>query len=291
MIELKRSVSGHALLDFWRRYRKNRAAILGFVGVALALFIAVCAHVVYPYDPFSMRLHEAGQSYVTPSLEHIMGTDQFGRDVFGRTLYGIRTSLLVGASAALISALLGISLGAIAGYKGGITDEIIMRVVDASLTIPTFFLALVIVAMFGSSISFVALVIGFTMWPSTSRLIRAEFLLFKEQTFVESARAVGCGDAHIIFREILPNAIFPAVVNLSLQIAMAILDEVSLSFLGLGDPNQISLGMMLNEAMPSFRRAWWLGVFPGLVISALVISFNLVGDGINDALNPHLKER
>lgn len=263
--------------------------MVGLVGAIVIAMIAVNANVVYPHNPFEMNLY--GATYEVPSFSHIMGTDGYGRDVFGRVVFGLRTSLFVAIVSALMSATAGLAVGAIAGYRGGAIDDISMRLVDAILTIPAFILALLIVATFGANIYLVTFVIAFTMWPTTARLIRAEFLSLKEQSFVESAVAIGCGEAHIIFREILPNAIFPAVINLSLQMAAAILTESGLSFLGLGDPNQISLGTLLNEAMPGFRRAWWLAVFPGLAISLMVISFNLIGDGVNDAFNPHLKER
>jgi peptide/nickel transport system permease protein len=200
-------------------------------------------------------------------------------------------SLFIGFVSASISAIVGIALGAIAGFYGGKIDNIIMSIVDIFLTLPTFFLILSIAFIFGASIWNVMVIIGLTIWPSTARMIRAEFLSLKEREFVKAARVVGAGDMHILLHEVLPNAIFVAIVNTTLQVAGAVMTEASLSFLGVGDPNSVSWGWMLNDAMKTFRVAWWLSLFPGLAISITVIAFNLVGDGLNDALNPHLKER
>jgi peptide/nickel transport system permease protein len=252
--------------------------------------IATLAPVISPFDPTEMHLIP-GLVFIAPNSVHLMGTDEFGRDVLSRIMWGGRVSLMVGLVSAAISTLLGLGVGSVGGYYGGKIDNVLMRVVDVFLTIPTFFLILTIVAIFGSSLSNVMIVIGLTSWPSTARLIRAEFLSFKEKEFVQAAKSIGAGDSHIMFREIMPNAIFPAIVNATLQIGSAILLESSLSFLGLGDPNHVSWGFMLNDALSAFMRAWWLSFFPGVMITTVVIAFNLVGDGLNDALNPFLKER
>lgn len=251
----------------------------------------ILAPYISPYNPFEMHIQDFTRVYLPPDSLHLMGTDQYGRDVLSRIIWGARVSLMVGLAAATISAVVGMSLGAIAGYYAGRVDNAIMRFVDMFLTIPTFFLILTIVAIFGGSLKNVMLVIGLTIWPSTARLMRAEFLSFREKEFVQAARSIGAGDRHIMFREIAPNAIFPAVVNGSLQVGSAILTESALSFLGLGDPNNVSWGFMLNDALGSFLRAWWMSVFPGVMITLVVIAFNLIGDGLNDALNPYLKER
>jgi len=284
-------IQAKALVEYWGRYRKNRAAVFGLSMVIAFALIALLAPLLAQYSPFEMHLQDFTRIYLSPDEQYLMGTDQFGRDVFSRIIWGARVSLFVGFVSAGISAAVGVSLGSIAGYYGGIVDNAVMRFVDMFLTIPQFFLILTIVAIFGSSLWNVMVVIGLTIWPSTARLIRAEFLSFKEKEFVQAARSVGAGDRHLMFKEIAPNAIFPAVVNGSLQVGSAILTESALSFLGLGDPNQVSWGYMLNDAMGSFIRAWWMSVFPGLMISLVVISFNLLGDGLNDALNPYLKER
>jgi peptide/nickel transport system permease protein len=291
--KVKRSlrIQAKALLEFWQRYRKNRAAVFGLSMVIAFALIAFLAALLAPYSPYEMHLQDFARIYLSPNEQYLMGTDQYGRDVFSRIIWGARVSLFVGFVSAGISAAVGVSLGSIAGYYGGTVDNAIMRFVDMFLTIPQFFLILTIVAIFGSSLWNVMIVIGLTIWPSTARLIRAEFLSFKEKEFVLAARSIGAGDRHLMFKEIAPNAIFPAVVNGSLQVGSAILTESALSFLGLGDPNQVSWGYMLNDAMGSFIRAWWMSVFPGAMISLVVISFNLLGDGLNDALNPYLKER
>ena len=290
---LRRSLKHQAksFSEFWRRFRRNRAAVLGLSIVIAFSSIAILAPVISPYNPFDIHIQDFTQVYLPPDNLHPMGTDQFGRDVLSRIIWGARVSLMVGLAAAAISAVVGMTLGAVAGYYAGRVDNAIMRFVDMFLTIPTFFLILTIVAIFGGSLRNVMLVIGLTIWPSTARLMRAEFLSFREKEFVQAARSIGAGDRHIMFREIAPNAIFPAIVNGSLQVGSAILTESALSFLGLGDPNNVSWGFMLNDALGSFLRAWWLSVFPGIMITLIVIAFNLIGDGLNDALNPFLKER
>ena len=200
-------------------------------------------------------------------------------------------SLLVGFLAATVAGLVGITLGSVAGYKGGRLDHLLMRATDVMLTLPTFFLILMIALFFGPSIFNIVFIIGLTSWPTTARLVRAEFLSFRERDFTTAARAVGMSDLRIMFLEILPNAIYPAIVDITLLIAGAIITEASLSFLGVGDANVVSWGWMLQESMRVFRRAPWTTIAPGLTITATVVALNLLGDGLNDALNPHLKER
>lgn len=273
---------------FWKRYKRSRAAVTGIIVIGFLTVIAIFAPLVATHDPFDMNF---ANTYRSPALSYPMGTDHFGRDVFSRVVWGTRITLLVGVSAALISALLGICIGSVSGYFVGKIDIVLMRVVDMFLVMPTFFLVLLIVAMFGRSVWFIILAIAFTSWPSSARLLRAEFLSLREREFVEAARVTGASNFHIIFREILPNAIFPVVVMFGYNIASAILAEAAISFLGLGDPNTITWGWLLNDALQVFRRAWWLAVFPGAGISLTVISFNLIGDGLNDALNPRLRQR
>lgn len=198
--------------------------------------------------------------------------------------------MLVGFTAALISALLGTVLGGVAGYVGGWVESCVMRLVDFMLSLPTFFLVLLIVTFFGGGIATVTLFIGLTIWPNGARLVRSQFLTIREQEYVKAARMAGASNFTIIFKEILPNAIFPLIVDSSLRIATAILAEAALSFLGAGDPSQLSLGWMLNEAIPTFQTAWWTGVFPGLVLSFILVSFNLIADGLNDALNVRMTQ-
>lgn len=281
-----RSVSGP--IRFWHafnRHRLNQAALFGFAAIVL---LSVLAPALPLPDPGSISYDEI---MLSPSTHHFFGTDQLGRDVASRVVYGARASLLVGFIAAGISATLGIVIGSLAGYYGGMVDNVSMRIADVLLSLPTFILTIIIIALLGSSIWNIMALIGLTLWPGTARLIRAEFLSHKERDYVQAALCVGATDSHIMFRQILPNAIHPAIVNTSLQVAGAILIEASLSFLGLFDPDHISWGWMLNDALTYFRRAWWSVVFPGLAITVTVILLNLIGDGLGDALNPRLRLR
>jgi peptide/nickel transport system permease protein len=265
----------------WQRFRANRTALFGLCVLTIFLFAAVFAPLLAPYSQMAM-----GDSFVPPSPAHLLGTDSLGEDILTNILFGARTSLIVGFCAVLTSSVLGILVGATAGYFGGALDNGLMRVTEMFQILPQFFLAIVIVALFGSSIWNVVLVIGVLTWPVTARLLRAEFLSLRKREFVDAARSLGMSDFDIIVREILPNALPPIIVNGALQISSAILLETSLSFLGLGDPNVMSWGTMLHNAQDFFSRAWWMAAFPGLALFMATLSLNLVGDGLNDALNP-----
>ena len=271
---------------FWRRYRKNRAAVgaLAIVG-ALAL-AAVLAPALAPVPPGALSDTAVG----VPGRAHLLGTDDLGRDMLSRLVYGARVSLMVGVLAASISAVIGVIVGSLAGYYGGTIDNLLMRLAELFQVVPRFFLALVVVALFGPSLFNIIFVIAILSWPPVGRLARAEFLSLREREFVEAARALGAGHASIIFRQILPNAAPPLVVITTLEIATAILLEAGLSFLGLGDPAVPSWGYMLNGAQKFLRTAWWMALFPGLGIFVTVLGFNLVGDGLNNALNPRLRQ-
>lgn len=234
---------------------------------------------------------EFASTYISPNFNFPMGTDDLGRDVFSRVVWGARVSLFIGLAAALSSVVISVLIGSVAGYFGGKIDALLMRLTDMFLVIPTFFLVLLIVAMFGRGIWLIIFAIAVTNWPNPTRLLRAEFLSFRERQFVQAAKSIGASRFQIIFREILPNAIFPVIVYFGYLVAGAILTESSISFLGLGDPNTISWGWLLNDALRAFTRAWWLAAFPGIAIALTVISFNLIGDGLNDALNPKLRRR
>jgi len=276
---------------FAKRYVKNRAAVLGLAIFLFYFTMALGAHMLAPYNPFDMNLNDPDIVLKPPRPRNPLGTDEYGRDVLSRLIYGSRVSLFVGFLSSGIALAIGVAVGSFAGYRGGKVDNIIMRFVDMFLTIPTFFLILLITAVFGGSVWNVMMILGLTGWPGVARLIRAQFLSLRQKDFVTAALGAGARDLHIIIREILPNAIFPAIVDASMRISGAIMTESSLSFLGLGDPTQPSWGMMLNEAMSSFRIAWWLSLFPGMAITSASIAFNLIGDGLNDMLNPRLKER
>jgi peptide/nickel transport system permease protein len=206
-------------------------------------------------------------------------------------VWATQISLSIGIVSASISMIIGTLIGAISGYYGGRIDTILMRISETLLAIPSFFLVLVIVSMFGAGIFRIMFVIGFTIWPATARLIRAEFLRLREKEFVSAVKTIGASDFHIIIREILPNAIHVAIVTTTMRVANAILMESTLSFLGLGDPLNISWGLLLNQALDIYKRSWWLAIYPGFAISLTVLAFNLIGDGLNDAFNPYLKEK
>lgn len=274
--------------EFWRRYKKSKTAMLGLAIIISFTTIAIFAPILAPYDPWHI---DFSQKFQKPNMKHLMGTDQFGRDILSRIIWGSRVCLTIGFVAAGISAFIGILIGATSGYFGGKVDDVLMRFTEMFLVIPRFFLILLIVSLFGGSVWNVMIVIGLTSWPGTARLVRAEFLSLKEREFVEAARLVGAKDFKIMFRHILPNALSPVIVSSSLRVAGSILSEAGLSFLGLGDLTHITWGQMLNRSNHFMRTAWWMAVFPGLMIFMTVLSFNLIGDGLNDALNPRLKEK
>ena len=271
----------------WRQFRKNRAAEISLYLILVFILTAALADALSPYDPF--RLGDA--TLLGPSAGHWMGTDDLGRDTLSRVIYGTRVPLLVGFLATATSMLLGILIGAFSGYFGGRTDVILMRATEYVLVVPRFFLALLVVAMLGTGIVKIVLVIGLLGWPEAARVVRAQFLTFREREFVLAARAIGANHIKVIFGEILPNAIPPAVVVASILVARAILLEAGLSFLGLGDPNLVSWGSLLSEAQERIGASVWLALFPGMALSLLVLCVNLFGDGINDVLNPKLRKK
>ncbi|CAH1696951.1 Peptide/nickel transport system permease protein [Hyphomicrobiales bacterium] len=233
--------------------------------------------------------HIGAEAFCPPSAACLLGTDDLGRDMFVRMAHGARVSLLVGFAAAAFASVIGIIVGAISGFVGGRIDELFMRVAEAFQVVPQFFLAILIVALFGPSLTKIVLVIGILSWSDTARIVRAEFLKLRGQDFVVAARLAGASRGALIFSEILPNALPPVIVTASLQIASAILTEASLSFLGLGDPDQVSWGQLLFAAQPFLNQAWWMAVFPGLAILVTTLGFNLLGDGLNDVLDPRQK--
>lgn len=271
----------------WRRFARHRGAVAGGAALALVAAAAVLAPWIAPHDPRSL----AGAPFVSPGARFWLGTDNLGRDVLSEILHGARISLAVGVLAAASSTLIGVAVGAVAGFFGGGTDAALMRTAEFFQIVPRFFLALVIIALSGPGLAKIIVVIAVLGWPAVARLVRGEFLRLRTYEFVEAARAVGASPLLIIVREILPNAIAPAVVAGSLDVAQAILLEAGLSFFGLGDPNHVSWGTMINTAQAFLGEAWWLSTFPGLAILVSVLSVNLVGDGLNDALNPRAAQR
>jgi peptide/nickel transport system permease protein len=275
--------------NFWRHFKKNRLGVGGLVIIVIVFFIAIFAPFLSPYDTGKT---DVSLKLKSPSFQHYLGTDQLGRDVFSRMLYGSQISLSVGFVAVGISILIGILVGAMAGYKGGWVDSLLMRFVDIMLSFPSFFLILTVVAILRPNIYNVMIVIGITSWEGTARFVRAEFLSLRERDYVQAARALGVKDRRIIFRHILPNALAPVFVTASLGVASAILIEAGLSFLGFGvQPPAPSWGNILTEGRTYIFDAWWLTVFPGLAILITVLSFNLFGEGLRDALDPRLRGR
>ena len=277
----------NALRAFWRRFRNNRAAVGGLVALAAVLALALAGPVLHPVDPFDM----VGQPSVPPGGEHLLGTDVAGRDLLAGLIHGGRVSLLIGFMASLAATLVGLVLGAVAGYFGGRLDGLIMRTTEFFLTIPSFVLAVVLVAIFSPTILNITIAIAVVSWPSVARLARAEFLAPRDREYVQGCRAIGMPDREIILLQILPNALPPGIVVSSLMVATAILTESGLSFLGLGDPNQVSWGYMIGVARSVLRTAWWMAAIPGTMIVVTVLAITLVGEGLNDALNPRLKQR
>ncbi|OGP89628.1 MAG: peptide ABC transporter permease [Deltaproteobacteria bacterium RBG_16_47_11] len=274
---------------FWHYFKKRRMAVGGLTLILIMFLIASLAFFLAPYDPGKT---EVSMKLKAPSFQHWLGTDQLGRDIFSRMLYGSRISLSVGFVAVGISIFIGVLVGALAGYYGRWIDSLLMRFVDTMLCFPSFFLILAVVALMGPSIFNIMVVIGVTSWMGTSRFVRAEFLSLRERDFTQAARALGVKDSRIIFRHILPNALAPVFVTATLKVASAILIEASLSFLGFGvQPPAPSWGNILTEGRTYIFDAWWLTVFPGLAILITVLSFNLLGEGLRDALDPRLRGR
>jgi peptide/nickel transport system permease protein len=272
------------LRAFWRVFRRQRQAV-----VALVLLLATAAGVpaavrALAIDPSAL----SADALAPPSLAHPMGTDYLGRDVLGRLLHGVDTSLAVGVTVAAIATSIGIALGLLAGFYGGWVDHVIMRLADGLLIVPTFFLVLLVAFIFGGGLGRVVILLSVTAWPQVSRIVRAEVLTLREEAFVASARAIGTPDPRLIFRELLPNTFPPVIAMIALLASYAILTEASLSFLGVGDPNVVSLGQMLTNGLESATTAWWVPTFPGAAIFALVLMLNALGDGLNIALNPRL---
>jgi peptide/nickel transport system permease protein len=274
--------------SFWRALRRNRLAVAGGVVVVVLAVLALLAPVISPRDP---NRPDVKRILDSPSSRHPLGTDQLGRDVLSRMLYGARVSLAVGFVSVGIAAAIGIVLGALAGYHGGTTDAMVMRLVDLMLVFPRFFLLLAVLAFLRPSIWTIMAVIGLTGWMSVARLVRAEFLSLKEREFVVWSQSIGASAFRIIWRHILPNAMAPVLVAMTLGIPAAILTESGLSFLGLGvQPPHATWGNILNEGKDAIEISWWLSVYPGLAILVTVLSYNLFGEGIRDALDPRLRQ-
>ena len=275
-------------MGFWEMFHKNKLALAGSGIVILLFAVSLLAPLIAPYDPGAIDLKNV---LASPTWEHWFGTDQLGRDVLSRMIWGARISLKVGFVATGLAILIGTLLGAVAGYYGGWIDAAIMRFVDVMLCFPTFFLILAVIAFLEPSIWNIMIVIGLTGWMGVTRLVRADFISLRERDFVRAARAIGAGDGRIIFLHILPNAMASILVAATLGIAGAILTESALSFLGIGvQPPTPSWGNILTAGKDNIDIAWWLSLYPGLAILITVVGYNLLGEGIRDASDPRLKK-
>jgi peptide/nickel transport system permease protein len=274
-------------MPFLKRFVENRGAVAGLVILAVVVVVSLAAPLLMPGDPMSIR----ARPLMPPGGEFALGTDMLGRDVLAGIVHGARVSLMIGLISTVIAVLIGVSVGAIAGFFGGWVDDVLVRITEFFQTIPSFIFAILLVAIMTPSLTSIVTAIAVVTWPPIARLARSEFMSLRRREFVEAAVLSGVSRTRIIVAEVLPNAMSPLIVMGSLMIATAILTESALSFLGLGDPNRISWGYMIGAARTVFRQAWWLSVFPGLAIALTVLAINLVGEGLNDALNPHLKGR
>ncbi len=273
--------------EFWRRFTRNRGAVLGLAILSFMVGLALGAPIFFPGDPFQA----AGQPFAPPFGTLLFGTDMLGRDVAAGIAHGARTSLMIGLIATFIAVVAGTLIGGFAGYHGGWLDDVLMRLTEFFQTIPSFVFAIVLVAILSPSIESIVIAIAAVTWPPIARLVRGEFMAMRNREFVQACVVLGMRDEAIIFREILPNSLSPIIVTGSLMVATAILIESALAFLGLGDPNVMSWGFMIGAGRTFLRTAWWLCAIPGIAILLTVLAINLVGEGLNDALNPRLRNR
>ena len=269
------------------RFMKNKVAVAGFFIILLLVFCALFPSLIAPYSYETMS---TGPSFANPSAEHLFGTDEFGRDIFSRVIYGTRTSLAIGLLSVLIACVLGTILGCISGYYGNLTDNLLMRAVDILLAIPNSMLAISSVAALGRSQTNLILALGIGATGGFARVVRGQILTVKEQEYIEVARAIGASDFRIIFCHILPNCLAPIIVQISISVGSSILGAAGMSFIGLGiAPPNPEWGAMLSAGRSFFRDHWFVETFPGLAIMLAVFAFNLFGDGLRDALDPRLK--
>jgi peptide/nickel transport system permease protein len=269
-----------------RAFARNRGALIGAALLLVLVAVALLGPTLYPHDPWRM----VQRPFMAPLQVDgfLLGTDTLGRDITAGIIYGARVSLLIGLVSTAVALLIGVPLGAVAGYFGGLVDDLAMRFTEIFQTIPSFALAIVLVAILQPSLSSIVLAIGIVSWPPVARLVRGEVLSLRSREYVQAAITVGQSTSRIIFTQVLPNTLAPIIVMASLMVATAILLESSLSFLGLGDPNLMTWGYMVGAGRTRLIDAWWISFFPGLAIFLTVLALNLVGEGLNDALNPRL---
>ena len=271
-----------------RAFLRNRGAAAGLLILLLVAMMSASAPLLFPGSPWDMQ----GAPFAQPGEDgFLLGSDSLGRDVAAGIAHGAFVSLLVGAVSTAVALGVGVGLGALAGYAGGWVDDVVMRFTEFFQTVPSFVLAVVIVAVFTPSLPSIVAAIAIVSWPPVTRVVRAEFMSLRSREFVQAAEVLGRSRLSIVFRDILPNALSPVLVLASLMVASAILLESALSFLGLGDPNRMSWGYMIGSGRSVIRLAWWMSVFPGIAIFLTVLALNLVGDGLADALNPRVSRR
>ena len=271
--------------SFWRRFVRNAPAAFGLSFLVFVVLLSLAAPLLFPGDPFRI----VGKTFLPPFGDYLFGTDSLGRNIAAGIAHGGRTSLMVGLVATFFAVSVGTLLGAVAGFYRGWVDDALMRFTEFFQTIPTFLFAIVLVAIMTPSRGSIILAIAVISWPPIARLVRGEFMAMREREFVQAAVCLGMTDVSIIFRQILPNVLSPIIVAGSLMVASAILIEAALAFLGLGDANAMSWGFMIGAGRSFLRDAWWLCAIPGIAILLTVLSINLVGEGVNDALNPRLR--
>jgi peptide/nickel transport system permease protein len=271
---------------FWQRFLGNPRVLIGLAWLALVLVIAVFAPLLAPTDPFEI----VTDPFLRPFGEYLFGTDSLGRSMWAGLAHGARTTLIIASVATLASVAFGTVLGALAGFFGGLIDDVLMRLTEFFQTIPSFIFAIVLVAILSPSTTSLIVAIAVVSWPPIARVVRGEVLSVKSREFVQAAVLAGQADLAILFKQVLPNTLSPLIVTGSLLVATAILIESALSFLGLGAPNLMSWGFMVGAGRSFLRDAWWLVTIPGIAILLTVLSINLVGEGLNDALNPRLSD-
>ncbi len=271
--------------EMLKRFLRHRPAVVGLLLLMAVLGAAMFAPMLYPTSPFAL----VGKPFQAPGGEYLFGTDMLGRDVLAGVLYGARTTLLIGLVATLIATLVGVSIGGLAGYFGGSIDAVLMRLTEMFQTIPFFLFAILLVAVLTPTIQSVVMAVAIVSWPPMARLVRGEFITMRNREFTQACVSMGMGHARIIFVHILPNTLSSIIVTGSLMVATAILTESGLSFLGLSDANTMSWGFIIGSGRSVLRTAWWVCAFPGIAIMLTVMAINLVGDGLNDALNPRLR--
>jgi peptide/nickel transport system permease protein len=289
LVPSRHSQTQSALL--WRQFRRHRLAVASAIVLLLLALVSVFADQIVPYDPNAINAAYAGGRPQPPSVEYVLGTDNYGRDYLSRTIVGLRVSLIVGLTAVAFQLIIGVTVGALSGYFGGWVDNLLMRITDIFLSMPSFLLLLILTGILGGSLVALVFAIGALNWMTVARLVRAEILSLKEREYIMAGRSIGVSDFRLIAVYLLPNTAASIIVAATLAVPSAILTESALSFLGLGvPPPHASLGKMMEEAQQWIRTSWWVWIVPGAAISLVVLAFNFVGDGLRDALDPQLRD-